>query len=53
MTNADYPYVSKDSAVEGKCQQQKNDPRVIADRPKSIHMYTPNNTVTEMKAIWM
>jgi C1A family cysteine protease len=51
MTYADYPYTSGTSETEGKCKHDES--KTIATRPKSIHMYTPNNTVSEMKAIWM
>ena len=48
MTNEDYPYTSGTSETEGAC---KHDPsRAIPERPKTIHIYTPNNTVSEVKA---
>jgi hypothetical protein len=51
MTYEDYPYTSGTSAQEGDCKHETA--KAISTRPKSIHMYTPTNTITEMKEVWM
>ena len=48
MTNEDYPYTSGTSETEGACKHDVS--RAITERPKTIHIYTPNNTVSEVKA---
>ena len=50
MKYTDYPYTSGTSAQEGTCKHDTS--KVIADRPKTIHMYTPNNTVSEVKELF-
>jgi len=50
MKYEDYPYFSGDTNKEGPCLHDES--KVIPTRPKSIHMYTPLNTVTQMKAKW-
>lgn len=50
MKYTDYPYTSGTSAQEGTCKHDVS--KVIPDRPKTIHMYTPNNTVSEVKELF-
>ena len=50
MKYTDYPYTSGTSAQEGTCKHDVS--KAIPTRPKTIHMYTPNNTVSQVKELF-
>jgi C1A family cysteine protease len=48
MTNEDYPYFSGTTGSEGECKHV--DSKVVPERPTGWGMFTPSNTITEVKA---